>query len=111
MQGERNKCHVTPLRTLFYVNLYFVCVCMCVCVRVRACVRLCACVCVCVCRNRCKKDLVEHCTRSLERWINIEAVFSVGSSRQKINETFATGFQTTKFRMLHEQEVIGSVNR
>jgi len=78
----------------FYANLYFACVC----------------VCVCVFRNRRKKDLVEPCTRSLEGWINIEPVFSVGSSRQKLNETVAAGFQTTKFYMLHEQQVIGSVN-
>jgi len=38
-------------------------------------------------------------------------VFSVGISQQKINGTFATGFQTTKFRMLHEQQLIGSVNQ
>jgi hypothetical protein len=36
--------------------------------------------------------------------------FSVESSRQKINETVAAGFQTAKFHMLHEQQVIGSVN-
>jgi hypothetical protein len=100
MKGEETNVTFRQYVSYFYANLYFACV------RARAHAR----VCVYVCRNRRRKDLAETCTHSFERLINTETVFAVENSGQKINETVATGFQTTKIRMLHEQQVIGPVN-